>query len=94
MATHLKQKYRQDALACGMEKNSPDTIKMLAEWADFIVVMEGWIADGIPPSERYKVRHCDVGPDRFRDPWHPELVELVAAKCVEWSADGGPLASR
>jgi predicted protein tyrosine phosphatase len=79
LATRLKQKHRLDALACGYEKNSADTVKMLADWADVIVVMEERMIPRIPTKQQHKVRVCEVGPDRFGASTHKELMPTVHA---------------
>lgn len=77
LATRLKQKYRVDALACGVEKNSAETLTMLCEWADVIVPMSEPVSVCIPGQFARKMHICDVGPDRFGSPAHLELVDLA-----------------
>lgn len=36
----LHMKYGHDVLACGVDHNTPETIEMLCNWADYVIVME------------------------------------------------------
>ncbi len=87
LATLLKQVYRQDALACGIEKNQPETVRLLCSWANVIVVMEPQFAEALPTGTA-TLKVCDVGRDRFGRPNHPELQALVKAFCETWKAEG------
>lgn len=40
VAMLLKYKYKKDALTASLEKNAPNTLRMLMAWADRILVME------------------------------------------------------
>lgn len=79
LATRLKQRYRIDALACGILKNHRDTVLMLCRWADVIVAMSREVESDLdlPTEFAHKLQLCDVGPDRFGSPTHPELTALV-----------------
>ena len=74
-----------DALALSFDWNTPATFSMLSKWADRIVVMEAKYAAKIPAKYTGKVRVCDVGPDRWRNPLHEELL----GKCHAWFTAGG-----
>ena len=50
---------------------------MLCGWAEMIVVMEPYMVNHIPPEHRAKTKVCDVGPDRYGQPLHPDLVAQV-----------------
>jgi predicted protein tyrosine phosphatase len=81
----LTDKYGCDALACGIEKNSPQTIAMLAEWAEVIFAMEPRFVAAIPRGHAHKIRVVDVGEDRWGTDRDPELRELCweALKGIE-----------
>ena len=72
----LKYEYGFDALACGWEKNSSETITMLCKWADWIMVMEPQFKDYVPVQYHGKIAVVDVGPDRWFNSLHPELLDL------------------
>jgi predicted protein tyrosine phosphatase len=76
LAYVLKYKYGVDALACSWETNTPETIKMLCEWAEAIFVMQPQFIESVPSDSRCKVKVIDVGPDKWFNGLHPELVAL------------------
>ena len=64
---------KNEAIAVGAEYISPKTMKLLRDWADKIV----WMSDKVfPPNDviDYRVR---VGVDRWHNPFHPELQEIM-----------------
>ena len=67
----LKYEYGMDALACSWECNVPDTLKMLFEWADGILLLEGYMISHVPEDYKAKTFIVDVGPDRWSDTIHP-----------------------
>lgn len=86
MSYLLKYGFGCDALAVGYEKNSPETISMLATWADLVFVMTGEARHAIPEEFAPKVRMCDVGPDKWWAKGPPssllEVCSVFAAKYV------------
>ena len=72
----LKYFYGVDALACGWEKNSEDTLETLFTWADAIIIMQKEFSKYVPQQYREKLFALDVGPDRWCNGLHPELVEI------------------
>lgn len=73
----LKYKYGMDALACGWEKNSKATLKMLFEWAEAIVIMQACFLEYVDPIYHPKLHIIDVGPDIWCNGLHPDLLEKV-----------------
>lgn len=79
----LTYHHGHEALACGQDSNSPETIEMLCEWADYIVVMTKEYEKFIP--EKYHLKengerklYCyDVGVDRYGYAFHPELQQML-----------------
>lgn len=71
----LHQKYKHDALACGQAFNTPETIKMLCGWADYIVVVQPGIAECVSEEYRKKTFCYNIGEDRFGYAFHPELIK-------------------
>lgn len=78
----LKQVYGHDALAVSYKYNAPETLRMLCDWADKIVVMRLGIVQRIPAEFFYKILIADVGTDKW---FHPsnELMTLICKKLQE-----------
>lgn len=74
-----------DAVAASWQWNSPQTLEMLGQWAELVVVMEPWMVERLPQPIRAKTAVCDVGPDRYGTPINPELV----AQCLAWAKTRG-----
>ena len=70
----LKYKYGHEALACGQDSNSPETIDMLCKWADYIIIVTGEYRKFIPQEYQSKLLCFDIGIDRFGYAFHPELL--------------------
>jgi predicted protein tyrosine phosphatase len=76
----LKYKYGCDTLACGWEGNTPETLRMLCEWADFVIIMQEEFRKYVPEEFHGKLQVVDVGPDIWCNSLHPDLLEVVDAK--------------
>ena len=74
LAYILKYCWGHDALACGVEGNDPNTIRMLCEWADHIICMRPEFKEKIPLKYHGKIEVLDVGSDRYFQP-HPDLLD-------------------
>ena len=85
----LRYKYGHEALACGQDANSPETIDMLCRWAHYIIIVEPDYEKFIPERYRFhadgtKKMFCyNVGPDRFGYAFHPELVQFFDKAIIE-----------
>lgn len=79
----LTDTYKHDALACGVEKNSPDTLLMLCEWADIIFVLDKRILGLLPNLYSDKVKMIDVGPDKWGSETNSELRAILSSKLKE-----------
>jgi len=66
------------AVAVGWQ-TSGTSLSLLAAWADKIFVLEGWFAKFVPEEHRHKVVAFDVGPDRWSNPYHPDLSQTLWA---------------
>jgi predicted protein tyrosine phosphatase len=77
LAFLMKYRYGEDALACSWEKNSPETLKMLFEWADRIFVMQDIFRQYVPIEYHEKLYVVDVGVDVWANGLHPELLNLI-----------------
>lgn len=80
----LKYRYGIDTIACGWEKNSPETIKMLCEWANHIIVMEEAFKQYVPEKFHAKLSVMDVGPDKWCNSLHPDLLETLEPMLKQW----------
>lgn len=83
LAARLKGLHGHDAVACSWEFNTPETIKMLCQWAEMIVVMEAVFVKYIPVEFGKKIHYCDVGPDRWGSAFHPELQDIIARQGIQ-----------
>lgn len=72
----LKYKYGHESLACGQDANSPETIEMLCNWADYIVVVTEEYTKFIPEKYHSKLFCYQIGEDRFGYAFHPELLSI------------------
>ncbi len=77
MAFFLKYPHAQEAIAVGRYVASKETMEMLCNWADRIVVMEPHMIKNVPDAHLTKVKIVDVGPDRYGIWIHPELIPQV-----------------
>ena len=82
LAFVLKYEYSEDALAASLEKNSPETLASMMEWAEKIFVVERWMLDWISKMHRDRVTVLEIGPDRWGNSLHPELVALCQSLLV------------
>ena len=72
----IKYGTKHEALAASWEKNSPETFKMLFEWADNIFVLQEKFRRYVPVELWKKLLVLDVGEDRWCNGLHPELLKL------------------
>lgn len=79
----FKAKYGFDALASGVGGNSPETNRMLYEWADYVFVLDKNLLQFIPEEYQLKTVLFDVGPDIWSQPCHPGLVDTLTRMCEE-----------
>ena len=89
MANELKT-YGHDVLNAGLGYNSEETIHMVGDWADRIVVMQKELLPLVPRELRSKTVVADVGPDvweklRSSDPDLKQRVKVIAE---QWAAQG------
>jgi predicted protein tyrosine phosphatase len=74
---------QSDILSCGIETTSPQTFDMLGEWAEKIVVCaELEILQRVPTKFSHKTEWANVGPDRWQNASHPELIQLMKQVAV------------
>lgn len=68
-----------EAIAIGRGNTSMDTLAMLCEWADRIIIMQPHMKESIGLKYIHKIVCVDVGPDRYGVYVHPELLQQVRA---------------
>jgi predicted protein tyrosine phosphatase len=73
----LKYKYGHESLSCGQDANSAETIDMLCNWADYIVILTEEYKKFVPDKYWPKMFCYDVGPDRFGYAFNQELLEIL-----------------
>jgi hypothetical protein len=89
LATLLKYRFRDpsrsagyDVLTCSLGKNDSETLDMLFEWADRILVVEPDMVKEIPEKHHVATRVIPLGRDIWGMSMHPELVPLAHALLV------------
>lgn len=83
---HILCKIGHDALACGIDSNTIQTIRLLVGWADIVVVMKEEFAEKVRVLTDRKDKRLliyDVGEDRWNHPFHPELEETLLTMVAE-----------
>lgn len=66
-------------IACGWELNDKDTVQMLYDWADVVLIV-GRPSEWNLPLPKDKVRAIDIGPDIYGDYTHPALLDVLLPK--------------
>lgn len=91
MAIALKSREQHDVIQCGWRVNSTETLKMLCDWADAIVVMERDLIDPFRskvektgPLDARKIIIVDVGPDYYGHPMNELLVQYLCSVVDGW----------
>lgn len=83
MARELKR-YGHDVLVAGLGYNDPETIRMLVDWAEKIVVLQKELLELVPPEALEKVVVADVGPDVWAGAHDKDLVNRVKVIVDAW----------
>lgn len=98
MAWALKD-FSQDSLAAGWEATSVETLRMLCDWADGIVVMQQEFIErlrvkiGPGNIDLRKILIVDVGADVFGTPTHDALLPYLRGIVDQWRRQGFKLTS-
>lgn len=76
----------QDAVALGALYNPEGTFRLLADWADWVVVLAAEVMPHLPPwmHALKNLAIVEVGPDRFGSAFHPELLAMLVPVVEEW----------
>jgi len=70
-----------DVLPVGHASNSRETLNMLFEWADSIIVLEAHYLAHIPAEFSHKAVVCEVGHDNYHNSRHRQLIDM----CWNWA---------
>lgn len=76
MVYRLKR-HGHSAIPIGWYTESAETLEMLCQWADRIVVMQAEFVERIPAAFRSKTVVVDVGPDRWGPRWASEMKRII-----------------
>ena len=78
LAWVLRVKYKLDTIPQSYQRCSKETLEMLYEWADKIMVVEEDMKDEVPePYYTDKTVVVDIGPDIWKQSLHPDLVDKI-----------------
>ena len=56
---------------------------ILSVWADKIICMTPEGPQLIPQADKHKIVDCDIGPDRWSNPYNQEMLEIIRQKLFE-----------
>ena len=76
----LNQLGNFDVLACGINRNKPETVNILCEWADKILLAEKIMIYQLPDNKEIRdkvIKEFEIGGDRWANPLHPDLHKFV-----------------
>ena len=82
LARLLKHK-GHETLAAGVKRHSPETLKMLIDWADKVYAVDNDILREMPldtEKDISKTQVFDIGPDIWGEAMHPDLVKKIEEK--------------
>ncbi|MBI2109785.1 hypothetical protein HYT58_01275 [Candidatus Woesearchaeota archaeon] len=79
LAKILKELFNQDALSVSWQYNSKETLDILYNWADKIVVVVKDYKVKIPSKYWSKLSVTDIGEDNWHDATNPELIDKIYA---------------
>lgn len=72
LAHHLKY-WGHDVIPAGVKTNSPETLNLLKDWADKIIITEA----GQLSADTPKLELWDIGLDIYPRPFNPQLLTIV-----------------
>ena len=64
-------------IAIGWRNTSLETLKMLSDWADIILVAKPYHADYLPSGKEKVNNKFTIGEDNWLNPMNKELHEIV-----------------
>jgi len=77
MAWVLKYVENFETLTAGLGYHTPETLKMLFEWADVITVPEEKLLALIPEEYKSKIKFYNIGEDIYPRPFNEKLVAKI-----------------
>lgn len=92
VAHHLKY-WGHDVIAAGLKRNKTETLQMLCEWADRIIVTDKDQWEKLRADHLFKLRLWDIGPDVYPRPFNKEMLAIVRRLMEAHKAEYKPLAS-
>lgn len=88
---HQLKYWNHDVLSCGLTRNGPETLEMLFNWAERIILVEKMHIAKMPTliADNFagKMQLWDVGPDTYPRPFNPELLQKVRRLMQEHEAE-------
>ena len=67
-----------DVIAVGYRTTTPETMRMLCDWAQLVLVVgQPWIKAELPDASDPNILVVDIGEDRWGQAMHPDLVRAV-----------------
>lgn len=75
MAYLLKYVENFETLTAGLSYHTPETLKMLFDWADVIIVPDEKLLALIPEEYKSKIKFYNIGEDIYPRPFNKVLLE-------------------
>lgn len=91
-ATILKSR-GHEAIPVGHFHASDDTLSKMIGWADKVLILSEDAVTKAPFMDNNvqgKIAQLDIGPDKWGDPFSPELVDILKHSVDRWASDGFP----
>lgn len=79
---HILKYWKHDTLPVGLDTTSAETLKMLFDWADIILLTEESQRFKLPIGYDSKIKVFDVGADNYPRPFNAEL-HAIAKRFLE-----------
>ena len=83
--------WKHDVLTAGLEVNPKETLDLLCDWSDRILVVEFGMERQLDKRHRDKVEVWHVGPDEYPRPFNKELLARVTALMEAHKAEYKPI---
>jgi hypothetical protein len=77
MAYWLHDHCSSEAIPVGRMRVSENTMAIMCNWADRIILMQPHMIESIHEAHHHKCKVVDVGPDRYGIWIHPDLLKQV-----------------
>lgn len=70
---------KYEVIPAGVHNLSLETLTMLYDWAEFIIITDSHIVPVMSPENEKKVKIYNVGPDDYHRPMNSELLNKFRA---------------